>query len=176
MIWTRTHTTIMGVAACAMAGVVAAVVMLTPTRDAVARTGGPAVSIAVVDPREPVVTPGGVMDVGEVVDGYEHRPVAQPASHDFVSSEDDWDEPLPLPEPRRWRSEPELEPEPTPEARVIVSAPQPHRDRDRDRFGFDEPQPDYAAQRRERRARMERMEEAQRQARGVEPTDDSVFY
>ena len=59
MIWTRTHTAIMGGAACAVAVVVAAVVSLAPTRDAVARTGGPAVSIAVVDPREPVVTPGG---------------------------------------------------------------------------------------------------------------------
>ena len=172
MIWTRTHTAVTSVAACAVVVAGAAVLMLAPTRERVARTGGPAVNIAVVDPREPVVTPGGVMEVGDLADGYEHRPVTQPVSHDPAPYEDDWNEPLPMPEPRRWTSQPSVEPQRDEPVVTVRADGRPLS------FGFDEPLPDFDAQRRERRARMDRTAEAQTQTRtpGVQPTDDSVFY
>jgi hypothetical protein len=110
---------------------------------------GPGVSIAVVDPREPDIKPGSVMDVGELTDGYKHRPYVRQADYVPIAYEDTeaW-----LPEePRRvdnYRTA-SYEPAPPP---VIIER------RERPRilsFGFDDPRPDYAAERRERMARME---------------------
>lgn len=115
-----------------------------------ARADGPRLSIAVVAPREPVPVAGPIMDVGEVVDGYEHHPYVQPAAYDPAPYT--WDNgPLPMPEPRVWTSSPE----PMPEARVTPTVPQPRGDPNK--FGFDEPLPDFAAARRERQARIDRI-------------------
>jgi len=151
MNWTRTHT---GVAAAlgAVALVAVAAALMAPAKDAVARTGGPAVSIAVVDPREPVPIPGGVMDVGEVVDGYQHHPYVQPAGYDPAPNQAYWDdEPLPMPASRRWTSQPPAE---TPPDTAVVTVRSEGRPMS---FGFDEPLPDFEAQRRERQARMDRI-------------------
>lgn len=137
------------------------------------RAGGPALSIAVVEPREPVPVPGAIMDVGQVVDGYEHHPYVQPAAYDPAPYT--WDNgPLPMPEPRVWTSNPE----PMPPARVTVTSPQPRGDPSN--FGFDEPLPDFAAARRERQARIDRIA-AETTARtpsssAVDPAEESVFY
>lgn len=173
MIWTRTHTTIAGVTAGAVVLIGAAVLGPDPAREGMVRTGGPAVSIAVVDPREPVVTPGGVMEVGAVVDGYEHR-APQPVPHDPMPDAGYREARLPMPEPRRWTSQPPVEP-PSREAVVTVRAEGRPMS-----FEFDQPMPDYAAQRRERQARMDRMAaEAATRAQtpsGAELDPEAEFY
>lgn len=172
MPWTLTPATaVIAASAVAAAGLTALVLPMIGEGRAY-DAGGPRLNIAVVAPRERAPTPGGVMDVGTVVDGYEHRTYEPPAPFEPVSFE--WeDEPLPMPEPRRWTSNPEPEP-----ARVTVTAPQPRGDPNR--FGFDEPQPDYAAARRERQARMDRIaaETAARAEtpRGAQLDPDAEFY
>ena len=150
MPWTLTHANaVIAASAVAAAGLTAVVLPMTG-QDRAYDAGGPRLSIAVVAPREPTPKPGGVMDVGEVVDGYEHHPYVQPASYDPAPYT--WDSgPLPMPEPRVWTSNPE----PMAEARVTVTAPQPRGDPAK--FGFDEPLPDFAAARREREAGIDRI-------------------
>ena len=138
--------------------------------------GGPPLSIAVVAPREPTPVAGPVMDVGEVIDGYEHQPYVQPAAYDPAPYS--WDNgPLPMPESRRWTHEPRW----AFEARVEATAPQPQPPRgDPGKFGFDEPMPDFAAARRERQARMDRIA-AETAARaqapsGAELDAEAEFY
>lgn len=151
MPWTLTPANaVIAASAAAAAGLTAVTVPMLAGQDAEARSGGARLSIAVVAPREPVPVAGGVMDVGDVVDGYEHHPYVQPAAYDPAPYT--WDNgPLPMPEPRVWTSNPE----PMPEARVTPTAPQPRGDPAK--FGFDEPLPDFAAARRERQARIDRI-------------------
>lgn len=150
MPWTLTPLNAALAASAVAAAGLTAVVLPKAGQDRTYDAGGPALSIAVVAPREPVPVPGGVMDVGQVVDGYEHHPYVQPATYDPAPYE--WEAgPLPMPEPRVWTSSPEL----MPEARVTVTSPQPRGDRNK--FGFDEPLPDFAAARRERQARIDRI-------------------
>lgn len=172
MVWTRTHTVVTSIAAGAVGILGIAALTLAPSGEAAARPDAPAVSIEVVAPREPTPVAGGVMEVGELTDGYQHRPSVQPATYDPLP--DAWveEEPLPMPEPRRWTSEPPVEPQ----AAVVTVRAQG----DPMKFGFDEPTPDYAAERRERKARMERIE-AENAARATAPsgaqlTRDSTFY
>lgn len=173
MPWTLTRLNVALAASATAAVGLTAVLLSIGAQDRVHDAGGPAVSIAVVDPREPVVTPGGVMEVGAVVDGYEHR-APQPVPHDPMPDEGYRDDPLPMPEPRRWTSQPPVEPSPR-EAVVTVRAEGRPMS-----FGFDEPMPDYAAQRRERQARMDRMAaEAAMRAQaptGAELDPEAEFY
>lgn len=129
------------------------------TASAGATPTGRLLNIAVVAPVEPEVQPGGVMPVGELVEGYEHDPAILTALHgdpfDDVHVETAWIEPEPaLPAPV------------TGMAVVRTDAPQPGIEpirldpRDRS-YGFSQPQPDYAAQRADRQARMEAIEARQ---------------
>lgn len=132
---------------------------------AMALSGGPQgaaddgsrMQIALFAPPEPAPVEGSTMDVGTVVDGYEHQPIVQPAAV--------WDEPtttayLPDEAPaiydppvRHWRSDAGPPPEPVegadpePEGRPLS-------------FGFDRRLPDFAAERLARRAALESADDA----------------
>lgn len=136
--------------------------------------------VEVVAPVEPVVEPGGVMEVGELVDGYTHvaiQPQAEGPDVYDAAYQTAWIEPLPPePGPRVWRSDGAVvrPTQPQPEVEVVRSGGM---------FGFDEPQPDYAAERRAREERLDRIqaEQAARgRAGGVMPAPgldrDSAFY
>ena len=113
--------------------------------------------IEVVHPVEPEIVPGSVMDVGDLVDGFQGLPPPLPAltdaawSHDVGRDDDDeaWAPPRPEARPvaevRTWESRPE------PDRSSPVHAVQRW-------FGFDAPRRDYQAERAARRARMEAME------------------
>lgn len=130
---------------------------------------GEGLKIAVVQPVEPKVQPGGVMDVGELTDGFTYvRAQMQPP----VDSLDDnsWDDLPPLPplepEPRRVAYREAREPA------VLYVPPQPPQpvrvQREERSFGFDAPRPDWRAEREARRARMEAMNaQAMEQAPGA---------
>ena len=116
---------------------------------------GPALQIALVAPEEPKVGVGSVMDVGDLTDGYEHRPYA-PASLTpdvaWTEAEDGYEESH-IPSAPRQEWSPRLD-----EARVAaVQFVQEVRERPLS-FGFDRPRPDYAQERRQRREAMQRME------------------
>ncbi len=162
MAWTPSHAALAAITAGVVAAGAGAGILLQPTKERPVPTApGPNVSIDVVAPREPVPEPGGVMEVGDLADGYTHRaymrpPAVYPRPH--VGFEDDPParvEPRPVERPREVSPRPGSAP-PT----VIVE----RRERpSRWPFGFDQPGPDYAAERRERMARMEeqrRFEEA----------------
>ena len=140
------------ITACVVAAGVGAGIILQPTKDrAVPAARGPDVSIDVVAAREPVPEPGGVMDVGDLANGYTHRSYAPPPAvyrlpQDFVG-----DEALPPVGPRRAERPPETAPEPASPPVIAERRERPGRWS----FGFDAPGPDYAAERRERIARME---------------------
>ena len=126
-------------------------------------TDGEQIRIEVVQPVEPEIVAGSVMDVGEVEDGFQGLPPPLPPLTDvswspgdysdggddgYVSSRSD--------ERRRvgsdhWRSRPEPEPERESPVRAVQRW-----------FGFDAPRRDYQA---ERAARRERMEALDRRAR-----------
>lgn len=144
---------------------------------------GRLLNIAVVAPVEPEVQPGGVMPVGELVDGYEHDPATLVAlrgdPYDDVYVETAWVEPEPTPPP------------PVSGMAVIhTDAPQPGIEpirldpRDRS-YGFSQPRPDYAAQRAERQARLEAIEARQTAELSTPPAGvsasgelkrDSIFF
>lgn len=152
MAWTISPVAMVAIAACAVvAGVGAASVLrLDPSRDA-PTSGGPGVSIAVVEPREPALVPGSVMDVGDLSDGYKHRPYVRQADYDAPSYEEFEDYPPVRAEPKHVERPRELAYEPAPPPVIIERRERPRRWS----FGFDQPRPDYAAERRERMARME---------------------
>lgn len=145
---------------------------------ATAPVGADRMAIEVVAPVEPDVAPGGAMEVGDLVDGYTHVAIQPQAEGADVYDEDyqtAWVEPLPaLPEPTVWRSD---------GAVVSPTQPQPEVTRSGGRFGFDAPGPDYAAERRARQERLDRIQ-AEQAARGgpgavvVSPglERDSAFY
>lgn len=114
---------------------------------------GERMRIEVVAPIEPKVSPGSVMEVGDLVNGLTEIPRPAPpepipASYAYV--DEDWDADL-APAPPRRRYD---------EAPVVYSAPQPEARPDRgDRwFGFDLPRRDYQAERDARRVRMDALE------------------
>jgi len=136
-------------------GLMAVQAQSRPDPDRQSDRGG--LSVALVTPPEPELVSGEVMEVGDLVDGYEHQepPVMEPVlDAAYVEYDPAWSEPV------------EADYEPTPEARY--QAP-PRRQvattsSQGSRFGFDEPQPDYVA---ERRARQERMDAADRNPPGT---------
>jgi hypothetical protein len=149
MAWSPSPLALAAITAGVVAAGVGAGVLLQPTRD-IPGPRPPNVSIAVVAPREPVPEPGAVMDVGDLADGYSHPAWTPPA----VIIPRSWNPPEDPParvEPRPVERPPEVAPRPTPPP---VMAERPERP-DRPPLGFDPPGPDYAAERRERRARME---------------------
>lgn len=128
---------------------------------------GDRLRIEVVRPVEPDVVPGSVMEVGELVDGFEGLPPPLPPLTDVAWSADDgWNEfdggysPLP-PEPRRVAETRTYESRPEPERLSPVRAVQRW-------FGFDAPRRDFQAERDARRARLDAMERAARERRDRE--------
>lgn len=133
--------------------------------------------IEVVHPVEPEIIPGSVMEVGELVDGFQGLPPPLPPLTDVGWSYDaGWDDPVetwtPSPSgPRRVAEGRVLDsrviPDPEPERTSPVRAVQRW-------FGFDAPRRDFQAERAARRARMEAMERQvrdQREARQREWAD-----
>jgi hypothetical protein len=180
MVWTPSRIALAAITAGVVATGVGAGVLLQPGRDRPEPAAmGPDVSIAVVAPREPEPEPGSVMDVGELADGYIHRDYIRPAlvspqPRDAVGDDPSpGEEPPPFERTRVITSASALPP-------VMVERPEPPPRR-RWPFGFDQPRPDYAAERRERRARMDearRLEDEQRfeEARRRERFDDRRAY
>lgn len=113
--------------------------------------------IEVVHPVEPEIVPGSVMDVGDLVDGFQGLPPPLPRLSDagwsYGHGRDDHDEAWAPPRP---------EARPVAEVRTWESRPEPDRAspvRAVQRwFGFDAPRRDFQAERAARRARMEAME------------------
>lgn len=122
--------------------------------------------IEVVHPVEPDIVAGSVMDVGELVDGFQGLPPPLPPLTDAAwSYEDGWDDHdadySPRPEPRRVAEVRTYESAPPPERTSPVRAVQRW-------FGFDAPRRDFRAERAARRARMEAMERDARERRAWE--------
>lgn len=130
--------------------------------DAAAAAPGEALRIEIVPPVEPKPAPGSVMEVGELVDGFRYappRPAEQPALYDAAWNDDEdfasYAPPSSPSEVRRYSSvEAEIPPSPEPEL--------PRRERDRRWFGFDNPLPDFGAERRARQARLDAIEDQRR--------------
>lgn len=163
------------ITACVVVAGVGAGVILQPTRDRDPPPArGPNVSIDVVAPREPVPEPGGVMDVGDLANGYTHRDYARQAAVYPLPYDVYRDDPPARVQTPRVDRPPEVAPAPPPPP---VVADRRERSR-RWSFGFDAPGPDYAAERRERIERMEerrRFEDERfddRDDRWSEPRDD----
>lgn len=172
MAWTPSPAALAAITACVVVAGAGAGILLQPTKErAVPAARGAGVNIAVVAPREPVPEPGSVMDVGDLADGYSHRGYPQPADDYAPPYADPGDDPRP-------RAEPEFAERP----RDVGPAPAPRPERVERRessrrwpFGFDQPRPDYAAERRERMARMEeqrRLDEADMTDRFEDRGDD----
>jgi hypothetical protein len=121
---------------------------------------GEALKIEVVTPVEPELQPGSVMDVGELVDGFryvpprraERLPVFEAAWEESEAGLPPYQPPVRRSDVRRYVSDDRY-----PEAR------EPAPREERRWFGFDNPVPDFRAERRARQARLEEME-AQRRA------------
>ena len=143
-----------------VAAVVAIAVVLAGLRAMAPASPRPVVDgerlrIQVVAPVEPALMAGSVMDVGDLVDGFEYTPPPRPVNDQ--AGDGPWDEdfagsrPAPAPAPNRYREEAVINAPPQPE--------EPQRDWRDGRvgrwFGFDEPERDYRAERQARRARRE---------------------
>lgn len=167
-----TSAVLAAITACVVAAGAGAGILLQPTKDrAVPADRGPGVNIAVVAPREPVPEPGSVMDVGNLADSYTHRGYARPAAVDsrLYAVSDDY--PPVHVEPPRVERPRAVAPEPSPPPVIVGRREQPRRWP----FGFDQPGPDYAAERRERAARMDeqwRMDEERMRERFDDRGDD----
>lgn len=123
--------------------------------------------IEVVQPVEPEIVAGSVMDVGELVDGFQGLPPPGPQYTDVVwSYNDGWDE------NGGGFGSPRAEARPVAEARAYYSQPEPEPPapiRAVQRwFGFDAPRRDYQAERAARRARIDAMERHERERRAAE--------
>ncbi|MDI1326792.1 MAG: hypothetical protein PSV23_08315 [Brevundimonas sp.] len=125
---------------------------------------GEGLEIEVVAPVEPELAPGSVMDVGELVDGFRYVPSVRAAGapvHEAAWTEDEDAAPRTPPPSRpagvrRYASDAyALPPEPEP----------PRRERERRWFGFDNPLPDFGAERRARQARLDALEDQRRAER-----------
>lgn len=121
--------------------------------------------IEVVAPTEPKLSPGPIMEVGELVDGFVYRPAPpapEPVSYTaFLPWEEETYDVAPPRPPRRWFGLPVA-----PARRPWESERPEDRDRARDlarRFGFDAPRPDWRAEREARRARLEAIERRERE-------------
>ena len=128
--------------------------------------------IEVVHPVEPEVVPGSVMEVGELVDGFQGLPPPlTDVGWSYDDGRDDYGEAWepPRPEARRVAEVRTYESRPAPEPRRSTPVRTVQR-----WFGFDAPRRDFQAERAARRARMEAMEQRvrdQHAARGREWAD-----
>jgi hypothetical protein len=158
------------VAAVAFAGVGAAALMRAPLPEAAPVNPADAMQIAVVAPTERSVAAGGPMDVGELVDGYEHVPIpARTSEMDTYDPgyETAWLEPLPT-SPRLRSAQEAYAVQP-----AVAAAP---AGQGGSRFGFDAPGPDYAAERSARRERLDRMQTATPVPSAAGLRTETTFY
>jgi len=130
-----------------------------PDADPVA--SGDALKIELVAPVEPKLAPGSVMDVGELVDGFRYvrpAPTQHAAVYDVAWTGDEDFAPYTPPARsagvRRYASSDADAPPP--------AEPAPRRERERRWFGFDNPLPDFGAERRARQARLDALEDQRR--------------
>lgn len=171
MIRTSSPAVLAVITACVVAAGAGAGILLQLTNDRDVPTNGPGVNIAVVAPREPVLAPGSVMDVGDLADSYTHRGYVEPAVFDSRPYDVSEDSSPVYVEPRRVERPRVVAPEPSPPP-VITERRESAR---RWPFGFDQPGPDYAAERRERTARMDdqrRLDEERTRERFDDRGDD----
>ena len=155
------HLAIAAVLTAVGLGVVAARTLALPEPQPV--LDGERMTIQVVAPLEPEVAPGTVMEVGDLVEGFEYRRPAPVMSDDaaYAPYEAAF-------EPRTMRPASRSEDE----AGYAPSPPEvpaeDRRDSRADRwFGFDAPERDYRAEREARRARMDARIERERARREV---------
>lgn len=157
------HLAVLGAVAAVGLGIGVARTMALPGPQPI--RDGERMTIQVVAPVEPEITPGSVMEVGDLVEGFEYR---RPAPAVIAAADEaPWDEAYeaPAPRPAAWRDEgygtaPAPPPPETP--------PEDRRDRRADRwFGFDAPDRDYRAEREARRARIDARIERERERREV---------
>jgi hypothetical protein len=130
---------------------------------------GERMKIQVVAPVEPEVAPGSVMEVGDLVEGFEYRrpPPAMIEAADHGAREDAFEAPAPRPVSRRDDDDGRGY-APPPSDSPVEKPPEDRRDRRADRwFGFDAPQRDYRAEREARQARIEARMERERDRREV---------
>lgn len=110
--------------------------------------------ISLIQPVEPEITPGTTLEVGDLVDGYTHRPIPTPVS-DVDAYEDThataWLEPVREAEPVRWSPS-------SGQAVVTPTSEQPGEAAAANPYGFDAPTPDYASEREARRTRLDRIQ------------------
>lgn len=136
------------ITACVVAAGAGAGLIFQPTKDpTVGARKGAGDDIAVVAPREPVPVPGGVTDVGDLADGRGQAPISTGSRLAYGGAPD---EPPASFELRRVTRAPVVTSEPAPPPPDIH-----RRERPMPRpIAFDPPRPDYAAERRERMARL----------------------
>ncbi len=125
---------------------------------------GERVQIQVVAPVEPEIMPGSVMEVGDLVEGFEYRPLPPPVIEaDYAPYEEDFGASESRPTTRRYDDHSEVASPPEPEAPA-----EGWRDSRAGRwFGFDAPDRDYRAEREARRERREARAEQDRDGRSV---------
>lgn len=132
--------------------------------DAAAVASGDALKIEVVTPVEPELVPGSVMEVGELVDGFRYVPprsAERAPLYDVAWSEtEDFAPYTPPSRPAGVRRYTSADTDAGPPA----EAEPPRRERERRWFGFDNPLPDFGAERRARQARMDALEDQRRAA------------
>jgi hypothetical protein len=155
---------LVAVSAVAVMAVVGLAGVRAVERSASSPVGDGGLRIEVVHPVEPDIVPGSVMDVGELVDGFEGVPPPPPQAEVLWSHDEGWDEEWTETEAAPWPAEPRLagarpyEPPPEPgrvsPARVVQRW-----------FGFDAPRRDFRAEREARRARLEALERRAWEAR-----------
>lgn len=137
-------------------------------------TEGDRLRIEVVRPVEPEIIPGSVMDVGELVEGFQGVPRGPVREAVAYASDGDWDDgralPKPAPPPRRRFEEAVIE---APRREPGPSAGGPVRER---WFGFDAPRRDYRAEREARRARREARIEWERERAWERERDEPRRY
>ena len=135
-----------------------------------APVGNGGLRIEVVRPVEPDIVPGSVMDVGELVDGFQGVPPPLPRTEVMWSYDGGWeggglyDDGSARPAERRMAEGPDYYSRPEAEGASPVRTLQRW-------FGFDAPRRDFQAERAARRARLEAMERRDRERRDQERRD-----
>jgi hypothetical protein len=147
---------------------------------------GPGLNIAVVPPVERDVQPGDVMDVGRLNDGFDGK---MPEPVEQVSADADLyaEQPAYVESDQGWRAEnrPDYDRDryerdryaPERERPADPAPPETFRGRPMS-FGFDQPQPDWRAEREARRAALDARERDRRdrRERSSDLRPDSEFY
>lgn len=153
------------VAALVVAGIGVATVRAVALPEPRPVLDGERMQILVVAPVEPDIAPGSVMEVGDLVEGFEYRPLPRPVVEpvDWAPYDEDSVGMEPRRTPRRYDDQ-----------AVVVAAPQPDASPEGWRetpvgrwFGFDAPERDYRAEREARRARVDAQMERERERREV---------